>query len=80
MKHAPFLSIASFVLLGSSTVSSLAQDADSREWLSSVKVPEFTAPASRDAWAAQRAQIRTTLIHEAQIHKEHTHEHRTHRW
>jgi dienelactone hydrolase len=36
-------------------------DANAKLWLGSVKVPDFSAPADRAAWAARRSEIRETL-------------------
>jgi dienelactone hydrolase len=34
---------------------------NAERWLRAVKTPEFTAPATKDAWKTRRAEIRTTL-------------------
>jgi dipeptidyl aminopeptidase/acylaminoacyl peptidase len=35
--------------------------ANAERWLSAVKTPEFTAPATKESWEKQRTEIRTTL-------------------
>jgi dienelactone hydrolase len=42
-------------------MSAPAPETNAGQWLGSVRVPEFSAPADRAAWTAQRAQIRSTL-------------------
>src|SRR5689334_211818 len=34
---------------------------NAERWLRAVKTPEFTTPATREAWAKQRTEIRATL-------------------
>lgn len=37
------------------------EEANTAQWLGSLQVPEFTAPATKGAWATQRSAIRATL-------------------
>jgi dienelactone hydrolase len=61
MKHAPLSSIVTCMLGVSSAVSAPVSDPGPSEWLKSVGVPEWSAPANAASWTARRAHIRATL-------------------
>jgi dienelactone hydrolase len=61
MRHAPLSSIAAFTLAVSPAVSAPTPETSARQWLGSLAVPEFRAPADRAAWASRRSEIRATL-------------------
>jgi dienelactone hydrolase len=55
-----FLCVLS-ALLSATTLHAVTPDTNAQRWLAAVPTPEFHVPATREAWATQRDEIRKTL-------------------
>ena len=59
--HHHTIHIAALTLAIHSTLTAVTPATNAERWLAAVQTPEFQAPATKEAWAVQRDEIRKTL-------------------